>query len=170
MRIWLAREALDAMCSEATSRLPLESGGLLLGWRTGRDRVVISILGPGPHALHGRYQFIPDHTWQVSELRRIFTETSGDVDYLGDWHSHPNGEPAMSSEDHSTLHRISKCVAEPLMLIIDNNIHNEHWNVNCWKGCLGPGFVFRSYDAVEQNVKLFAPPTRWSSYSGIVNR
>ena len=157
------------MCSEAISRLPLESGGVLLGWRTGEDRVVISVLGPGPQALHGLYRFIPDHTWQISEICRIFHKSTGDIDYLGDWHSHPNGNSVMSGEDHSTLKRISKRVPESLMLIIGNNTHSEHWSVNCWKGCFNPGFIFRSYNSVEQTVKIFELPTPWESFSGIVN-
>jgi hypothetical protein len=51
MRVWLANQAFNAMCEEAIARHPLESGGVLLGWRTGKDRVVIIVLGPGPKAL-----------------------------------------------------------------------------------------------------------------------
>ena len=51
MRIWLANQTFNAMCEEAIARHPLESGGVLLGWRTGKDRVVIIVLGPGPKAL-----------------------------------------------------------------------------------------------------------------------
>ena len=35
------------MCDEGTARHPLESGGILLGWRLGNNRVVIDVSGPG---------------------------------------------------------------------------------------------------------------------------
>lgn len=161
MRVWLANRALDEMCEESVARHPLESGGVLLGWRTGKDRVVINVLGPGPKALHGRHQFFPDHAWQVSEIHRIFHETDDDIDYLGDWHSHPNGESAMSGEDHTTLRRIAKRVPEPLMLIIGGNINDENWKMNCWKGCLHPGLIFRRFNVIDQTIDLFEPSPTW---------
>lgn len=102
--------------------------------RVGKDRVVVDLRGPGPHALHGRHCFVPDHAWQVAEIRRAFQDSTGDVDYLGDWHSHPGGAAAMSDLGSATLRRIARRVKEPLMLIVAGSEINQDWSARCWKG------------------------------------
>ena len=161
MTVWLAQPALRAMCGEATARQPLESGGVLLGWRDDDDRVIIDVLGPGPRALHGRHRFLPDHAWQVAGIYRLFEESDGDIDYLGDWHSHPDGTLAMSNEDRATLRRISRRVHEPLMLILAGDISRENWIIDCWKGHLHRGLIRRRFEVITQTTKVFAPPTTW---------
>ncbi len=161
MTVWLANSALHTMHAEATALYPLESGGILLGWRDGGDRIVINALGPGPQALHGRHRFLPDHEWQVFFIRRIFKESHGDIDYLGDWHSHPNGGSTMSAEDHATLRRISRRVREPLMLILAGGACHESWMTDCWKGCLHRGLIRRRFEVIPQTTKPFDPPSAW---------
>lgn len=161
MTVWLAKSALRAMYEESSSLYPLESGGILLGWRDGGDRIVVNALGPGPQALHGRHRFLPDHAWQVFHIRQIFEESIGDIDYLGDWHSHPDGGAAMSAEDQSTLKRISRRVRKPLMLILSGVSNNESWTFDCWKGNLHRGFILRRFEVFAQEVKLFDPPSNW---------
>src|SRR4051812_37824791 len=109
---------MQLMCGYAGELSPLENGGVLLGWRSGEDRIVVDLRGPGPRALHGRHCFIPDHVWQLSEIKRAFHESRGDLDYLGDWHSHPDGIAEMSDLDSATLLRIARRVSAPLMLIV----------------------------------------------------
>lgn len=162
MTVWLANTAFRIMCDEGTARHPLESGGILLGWRLGNNRVVIDVSGPGPQALHGRHRFLPDHRWQVAQIHRLFEETGGDIDYLGDWHSHPDGIPAMSSEDRTTLRRISRRVHEPLMLIIADDGSQESWIPGCWKGRRHRGLIYRRFEVVIEPIKLFEPPPTWA--------
>ena len=161
MTVWLSRRALRAMRDEGTTSYPLESGGNLLGWRAGSDRIVIDILGPGPEALYGHYRFLPDHAWQVAQICRVFKESGGDIDYLGDWHSHPNGIIAMSSEDHKTLRRISRRVHEPLMLILGGDFNRENWMIGCWKGHLHRKWIRRRFGAVNQTTRIFEPLPTW---------
>lgn len=162
MTVWLANTVYRTMCEEGAALHPLESGGIILGWRAGNDIVAIDVRGPGPQALHGRYGFLPDHQWQVAEIHRLFEETGGDVDYLGDWHSHPDGTSVMSSEDHATLRRISRRVHEPLMLIIADDTSQEGWTMGCWKGHRHPGLIFRRFEVIIESIKLFEPPPTWA--------
>lgn len=83
MTIWLGRDAAQVIIEQANIFFPLETGGVLLGWRDGEDRVVVDIVGAGPKALHGRHTFIPDHSWQVEQIDEAFRNTAGDLDYLG---------------------------------------------------------------------------------------
>src|SRR5215216_4309373 len=136
MKVWLSSHVMRAMCQHARELAPLENGGILLGWRAGKDQVVIDLRGPGPRALHGRHCFLPDHPWQIAEIHRAFRDSNGDVDYLGDWHSHPGGITAMSELDSATLWRITRRVKEPLMLIVADSETDEDWSARCWKGRL----------------------------------
>lgn len=161
MKVWLTAQVAQAMRQHARKLCPLETGGILLGWRSGEDRVVVDMRGPGLRALHGRQCFLPDHTWQLDEIHRAFKESNGDIDYLGDWHSHPNGTAAMSQQDSITLRRITRRVKEPLMLIIAGTLDNLEWAAGCWRGIRQSGVMWRRFEVAPQELKLFEPPTNW---------
>jgi integrative and conjugative element protein (TIGR02256 family) len=130
-RLWLARDALDAMVAEARRTEPLESGGVLLGWRGERDEeiAVVGVLGPGPRALHRRSRFSPDTGWQRREIARVYEASGRTVSYLGDWHSHPGGGETPSRRDQRTARRIARArsarVKRPVMLILSGA--GERW-------------------------------------------
>lgn len=64
-------------------------------------------------------------------LIRIFHQSEGELLYLGEWHSHPNGEPKPSSKDFQTMKRIAENenvrIQTPLLLIVgyDQIVYNE---------------------------------------------
>lgn len=161
MTIWIEKQALAAMLREASLRHPLESGGVLFGWRSGGDKVVIDVSGPGPQALHGRYRFLPDHDWQVAQIRQRFTCSNGAIDYLGDWHSHPDGVAATSSEDQATLRRISRCVPEPVMLILAGKFDANAWTMGCWVGLRRRVLIRSRVEVAESSARLFDRPSEW---------
>lgn len=45
MTVWLAHRALVSMMRQGTEVFPLETGGILLGWRRGDDRIVVDVVG-----------------------------------------------------------------------------------------------------------------------------
>lgn len=159
MTVWLADRVAEAMELEAASKGELESGGALLGWQDGDDRVVMGMIGPGPFALHGRHAFVPDHGWQVQRIREMFESTKGDLNYLGDWHSHPHGIAAMSDCDVATLRRIALKIPGALMAIIAGSARD--WAVGCWQGRVRRTLIFRSMEVEIPEVKVFAPPPDW---------
>lgn len=123
-RLWLAQSALEAMVAEARRTEPLESGGVLLGWRdqTGTELVVAHVLGPGPDATHRRTKFSPDTDWQRKEIAAAYEASGRRVTYLGDWHSHPSGGAVPSRRDEKTARRIARSrsarAPQPVMLIL----------------------------------------------------
>ncbi|WP_456862863.1 Mov34/MPN/PAD-1 family protein [Bradyrhizobium sp. USDA 4503] len=150
---------MQSMVESARDLSPLENGGILLGWRSGEDRIVVDLRGPGPLALHGRHCFVPDHKWQEAEIKSAFEASDGDLDYLGDWHSHPDGVAEMSDLDSATLLRIARSVTAPLMLIVAGS--QTDWTPLCWKGeIVGPLF-WRRLMATPQELKIFDPSTVW---------
>lgn len=157
MTIWLGRATAEMMIAQANTFFPLETGGVLLGWRHGEDRVIVDVVGAGPKSLHGRHAFIPDHAWQVAQIDEAFRKTAGDLDYLGDWHSHPGGFAVMSPEDRSTLKRISRRVPHPIMVIAAGK--DVNWTFAGWMQ-VRPRPLRRSA-AGSQPIRHFAVPSDW---------
>lgn len=160
MTIWLSQAVALTMQSHGENFYPLEVGGVLLGWRDGEHRIVTGLVGPGPKSLHGRHAFVPDHLWQVDQIRKAFTETGGDLDYLGDWHSHPNGAAQMSAMDDSTLSRIARRVANPLMAIVAGG--PSDWQFGGWSA--NRRALFRRAMISNQPLRVFEPPSHWPTY------
>lgn len=124
-RIELPQGVLDEMEAEARRRFPKESGGVLLGYRYPSRRTPIRVIcqiGPGPKARHRRSRFEPDGAWQAEEIARAYEQSGRTLDYLGDWHSHPEGGGRPSGLDRSTARAIADCKAarasHPLFLIL----------------------------------------------------
>lgn len=137
---------------------PLETGGLLLGWRDGNDRIVAGLIGAGDKAVHSRQSFEPDHEFQVKELNKVFTRTNGDLDYLGDWHTHPAGHVAMSWRDRRTLRKIGRTVGDALMVILDPS--PDRSIIGGWRHC-GKESYFRRLR--REIVVRFPAPDNWPS-------
>lgn len=122
-RVWIAESLVAQLVAEACEMAPLETGGLLLGYRTEDtdDLVVTHLVGPGDRAEHWSDGFRPDAAFQEAEIERNFAETDGKAFYLGDWHSHPDHPPTPSWKDEGVLRRIKEhreaASAKPLMII-----------------------------------------------------
>ncbi|WP_312002358.1 Mov34/MPN/PAD-1 family protein [Bradyrhizobium hereditatis] len=154
MIVWLSSRVMQSMVECARDLSPLENGGILLGWRSGEDRIIVDLRGPGPLALHGRHCFLP--------------EASGaDLDYLGDWHSHPDGVAEMSDLDSATLLRIARRVSEPLMLIVAGS--GTDWSPRCWKGQVVRSLLRRRLLATPQELKIFDPSSVWPRQTAILS-
>lgn len=160
LTLWLTRPVSEALVSEGLAFAPLETGGLLLGWRDGANKVVAGIVGAGHRALHGRFTFLPDHAWQVERLREAHEKSARDLDYLGDWHTHPDGPPAMSGLDRRTLSRIARKVRSPVMLICSHPGPDPI--LSAWSS--ERPRLLRSESITSINVKIVDPPTHWPSY------
>jgi integrative and conjugative element protein (TIGR02256 family) len=161
MTVWIDRDAATHLIEAARALHPLETGGVLLGWRDGGERIVVDVIGPGPLALHGRHMFVPDHPWQVSRVRDAFAGSRGDLDYLGDWHSHPGGVAQMSTLDEKTLTRLTRRVSQALMVIAAGT--NDTWSFGAWSQRRRSVFGRPVTEARE--VKLFAAPADWPRYT-----
>ena len=154
MTIWIAEHVLATMRTDGRLFHPLETGGILLGWRSGHDKIIAQVRGAGPNALHGRSRFLPDHRWQMREIEDAFRNSDGDLDYLGDWHTHPDGMADMSDEDERTLMRIARRVRQPIMLILANS-SNWDWSYGCWLGQRKLAFLRQRGEIVRVDLQTF---------------
>lgn len=124
-RVCVSRKLLDNVAAWRQDRLPNETGGILLGGIDHDRRCVHLVLAlPSP----------PDsQEWPTMYIRgvrglqlareQIVESTAGNLDYLGEWHSHPPGSlTAPSGDDRTVFGWIAKlAVADgrpPVMLIV----------------------------------------------------
>ena len=133
IKCYLPHKCQMEITREAIQCLPKESGGILMGyWTKPLELVAIThIIGPGPNAEHYENRFVPDCEWQEEQIREVYEITSRRSAYLGDWHSHPNGEKWLSFKDKNTLRKISKYIParspNPLMGVLDGNLRFYIW-------------------------------------------
>ncbi|MDB5479096.1 MAG: hypothetical protein JWO83_149 [Caulobacteraceae bacterium] len=107
--VWLPDRVVELMKAEAKRSYPVETGGVVLGYRVEDEWVVREVLGPGPDARHHRRYFEPDADWHAEMIRAHFARTDGREVYIGDWHTHPDGELKLSRRDRQALRGIVQC-------------------------------------------------------------
>ncbi|ABK05652.1 hypothetical protein Arth_4483 (plasmid) [Arthrobacter sp. FB24] len=137
--IWFPVPVLSDLVEQARLYAPAETGGILVGHYTvtkpngQRDAVVTDVIGPGPAATRSRIAFEPDTEWQTAELSRVYALRDRRVSYLGDWHTHPTGQPVPSLRDLKTLETIAAHTAarcpEPFMAILGKEGMEQDWNI-----------------------------------------
>jgi integrative and conjugative element protein (TIGR02256 family) len=109
--LWFPRALLTQIMEQGNQHAPVETGGMLLGWRQERAIVVTAQVEAGPGALRGPRSFTPDGDWQQRRLEEAYEQSGRSVTYLGDWHSHPRGSRHPSPKDRETAAAVA---AEPL--------------------------------------------------------
>lgn len=111
------------MLQEANKFYPLETGGVLGGYKT-KDQVgvITNLFRSGPSAEHNLKSYIPDYVWDEKKIARLYTESRGQSTYMGDWHTHPKTGAYLSKRDELTLGTIAISpqarLASPYMIIL----------------------------------------------------
>ena len=143
MVAWLSEPLKLDLKTESSKKLPRETGGVLVGHRTSDGFFITGATGPGPKAVLTRSRFRRDGTYTQEEVDRLFVESAGREDYLGEWHSHP-APMGPSPKDHASMEWISKnrdyARPEPLLVIVQRALSLE-WRLLafvCRDGLLVP--------------------------------
>lgn len=138
--IHIPANGLAAVVSDAFRWAPVETGGILMGvWdESGNWGEIVCILGGGPRAERTETSFDPDQHWQEEQVSRIYEQNDRTISYLGDWHTHPDGGPRMSSIDKKVARLIgaasaARC-ASPLIWIIGMQEQRLAWQAYRLKG------------------------------------
>ncbi|MCW9023076.1 MAG: Mov34/MPN/PAD-1 family protein [Gammaproteobacteria bacterium] len=105
--LWIPKSIFDAMVEEAEKKKPLETGGAFMGYvADNHDVIITDMIDAGVNAIHKKISFTPDQEYQLKEMEDIYYNSEGMTNYLGDWHTHPNGTTNLSLKDKKTLTRI----------------------------------------------------------------
>lgn len=158
--IWIPNDAYKEITDEAARFYPKETGGILLGYKTinSSNIVITNIIGPGPNSFHSYFRFTPDHQYQQKLINEYFYKSNGVTNYLGDWHTHPNGICKMSFLDKLTLGRIAKTPSanspNAIMAIIAGS--PDEWDIKVFRMNKVGLFVF-NYDIETIEPYFFDP-------------
>ena len=121
----LDSELLDTLARMRECRLPNETGGVLVGSRDRSRKIVyvVDALPSPPDSEELKTSYIRGTKGLSEKVERIVRITGSNLDYIGEWHSHPDGhsvEP--SASDKKLLNWIragmEKAGATGLMCII----------------------------------------------------
>lgn len=94
-----------------------EAAGVLIGERRENHIVIHAISEPGQGDIRSRFTAVrksPHHQELVNELHRT---SDGTMNYVGEWHTHPEKFPAPSGIDKSSWYKDINSL-EPMVLII----------------------------------------------------
>lgn len=96
---------MEVIRSSVDDAAGLETGGVLVGpdRQTG-PLLVTHATGPGPGALRGPASFRKDFHWCQGQVAAWHSTML--VDWVGDWHLHPRGQPYPSQVDIDSARRI----------------------------------------------------------------
>jgi proteasome lid subunit RPN8/RPN11 len=96
---------------EECSRLnfPNEFGGVLIGSYLNeyKELVISGIICPDKFK-SSPVRFEPDHNDLNKKLKQLHKEREGKIEYVGDWHSHPNSSNQFSAPDLQSIQDVAK--------------------------------------------------------------
>jgi integrative and conjugative element protein (TIGR02256 family) len=91
----------EKLLSIRASKLPNETGGVLLGSIDLSRKIVyvVDVLPSPPDSKEWPTLYIRGSEQLKEEIERVQKITAGNLEYVGEWHSHPNGVSARPSPD-----------------------------------------------------------------------
>ena len=115
-----------------------EAGGILLGYRREGHLHVTMATVPQPSDRRMRFWFSRATKHHQQEAVRHWMASNAEVDYLGEWHTHPEGRPSPSSLDRTEWRKIACERTSPMVFMI-LGWTGELWvGVSCDSGSVKP--------------------------------
>ncbi len=95
-----------------------EAGGILVGCYRGPHIEITGFTMPAAEDIRHLYWFVkqdPRHQQAATEAWRA---SDGKDTYLGEWHTHPHGEPSPSTIDTRTWREVVNRTKKPMIFVI----------------------------------------------------
>jgi integrative and conjugative element protein (TIGR02256 family) len=126
-KVFMVRDVYEFAKKESSVSKDVETGGVMLGYRTGDGKYVITrITGPGPKAVRTATRFERDVAYCQREIEKAFVELGDKGLYLGEWHYHAIGGNSPSGTDIKSLTKIAAQenyrVDKPVMIILSPSL------------------------------------------------
>lgn len=83
-----------------------ESGGILLGLRRGKHLEVLFATEPGPNDRRSTFSFFREADGHAQAAQQAWLLGERRVDYLGEWHTHPQRVPIPSALDREEWRKL----------------------------------------------------------------
>lgn len=114
-----------------------EAGGLLLGYRRGPHLEIVDASVPFPRDRRRRTFFDRCDPGHEKYMLKHWTHSGKTMDYLGEWHTHPEASPRPSYLDISEWRSVLRRARPPMAFVILGT--SEMWigcgNANSIKSC-----------------------------------
>ena len=123
-------EAIDASLELAAAAWPVETGGILLGYRTESEVVVLQAMEVTDSHAH-RFGYVRRRrpAQQILDAYLAAQPPSSDVGWVGDFHSHPADRRA-SCTDLRSLRRSARNDAAPVCMLVLVRRRDDDWRVD----------------------------------------
>lgn len=95
-----------------------ESGGILMGYRRGSHIHVTEATTPTKRDIQHRFGFSRHATHHQRIAIRRWKESGETIDYVGEWHTHPEDAPSPSGIDLHHWREISIQSSKPMVFLI----------------------------------------------------
>jgi integrative and conjugative element protein (TIGR02256 family) len=130
--------AAEKIFRQATAHLPSETGGILVGYVLDANAIITHIIGAGPSGQHSLGSFMRDGTYSQVELQKLYDNSGGELNYWGEWHSHPRAFPSPSGIDQSSMGEIAISqaygFATPILIICERQQYRR-WRLLAFQWC-----------------------------------
>lgn len=125
--IFVREDAYAIMKRESSNSKDIETGGILIGYRTPHGKYVVRKgTGPGPKAVRTRTRFQRDVEYCQIEIDRAAAEDGPQGQYVGEWHYHAVDNNTPSGVDIKSLKEIAEqdnyLVEHPVMVIFSGSL------------------------------------------------
>lgn len=125
--IFVRKDAYEFMKRESTDSKDVETGGILIGYRTPKGKfVVLKATGPGPKSVRTRTLFRRDVEYCQAELDKATAEYRAKGQYIGEWHYHAVDDNSPSGVDIKSLKEIAEqdnyLIQYPVMVIFSASL------------------------------------------------
>lgn len=95
-----------------------EAGGIFLGYRRGIHFHVVATTTPQPKDLRSRFRFHRTDPYHQKTATTNWKSSNMEMDYLGDWHTHPEINPSPSGIDLSEWKKIYQQQKKSMIFLI----------------------------------------------------
>lgn len=122
--IHISKGALKKIEEETKFHYPNEFGGVFIGYKSDKNFIITNILIPDKYK-NGKAIFVRHPGTLNERLSEIHNLTNGKIQYLGEWHSHPDGPTDPSRTDINAMQEIARDkninIVKPLLMIAEVN-------------------------------------------------
>ena len=101
-----------------------EAGGILMGYCRGPHTHVTEATIPTSRDVQRRFGFFRHAAHHQRVARRRWKESGETMDYVGEWHTHPEDAPSPSGVDLQHWQEIAKASSKPMVFLIVGRVSN----------------------------------------------
>ena len=120
MRVVFSDSAYNAVVSEATERIGVETGGVFLGRYENEIWYVIESIEPGPKAIFQESYFEYDQQYVECRINKAAEKYPADLTFIGNWHKHLGSLYEFTPTDDGTNYEHAKMSDEGIIAMLIN--------------------------------------------------